>query len=247
MIVKYLELENYRRFKKVQLELPQGIIGIIGLNGSGKSTLVEAIAWALYGNEPPITRTKKGEVKRAGAGPKDPCRVVLEFSLSGDNYHLVREIRGASQAISAELEINNRTEATGAKAVTELLHSRLGMDYKSFFASVFARQKELNALSSETPNVRKKLVLRMLNIEFLEKVKADIGKDKRYAAKFIEGLKAGKICGGFPVKTPQVFEHGGLDIPVFSPFQSKDECFESFPARSSGLLTRSRAWWKTSS
>jgi exonuclease SbcC len=192
MIVKYLELENYRRFEKVQLELPQGIIGIIGLNGCGKSTLVEAIAWALYGNEPPITRTKKGEVKRAGAAKKDPCRVVLEFVLSGDNYRLVREIRGgATQSISAELQINNRTEATGAKPVTELLENRLGMDYKSFFASVFARQKELNALSSETPNVRKKLVLRMLNIEFLEKVKATVGKDKRYSIKFIEGLKAG--------------------------------------------------------
>ena len=33
----------------VDLELPDGLVGIYGANGSGKSTLIEAIPFALFG------------------------------------------------------------------------------------------------------------------------------------------------------------------------------------------------------
>lgn len=188
MIIRYLKLTNYRRFAHAELELPSGIIGIIGLNGTGKSTLVEAIAWALYGNQPEITRTSKGDVKRSGTSTKDPCSVELEFSLDGNNYRLIREIRGKAQTINAELHVNGQLEARTAKDTTEYLVRKLGMDYKSFFASVFARQKELNALSSKQAGDRKQLVLRMLNIERLERVKRSVGGDRRATKNYLEGL-----------------------------------------------------------
>jgi exonuclease SbcC len=189
MIIKYLELTNYRRFKSAKIEMPEGIIGIIGMNGAGKSTIVEAIAWALYGNQVPITRTKKGDVKRYGTAVTEPCSVVLELVLNGDNYRLKREIKGAAQTMHAELTVNGKEEAKGARDVTDLLERRLGMDYKSFFASVFARQKELNALSSEAPNVRKRLVMRMLNIEFLDKVITTVKRDARDTEKTLSGIR----------------------------------------------------------
>ena len=50
MRLRTLQLQNYRRYKSADLELPDGMVSIIGSNGSGKSTLMEAVAWALFGN-----------------------------------------------------------------------------------------------------------------------------------------------------------------------------------------------------
>lgn len=47
MLLKTLTLRNYRKYKDVDVELPDGVIGIIGLNGVGKTTLIEAIGGGL--------------------------------------------------------------------------------------------------------------------------------------------------------------------------------------------------------
>ncbi|MCK5559156.1 MAG: SMC family ATPase, partial [Thermoplasmata archaeon] len=147
MKLKSLDLTNYRRFKKVDLEFPEGVIGIIGLNGVGKSTIIEAIAWALYGNESRIVRTSKEDLKRYGAAPAEECAVKLEFELDGDKYIINRKMVGKNFQTSAEVKINGKSAATSTKSVTELIENRLGMDYQAFYTSVFAKQKELNALS----------------------------------------------------------------------------------------------------
>ncbi|MEM2979409.1 MAG: ATP-binding protein [Methanomassiliicoccales archaeon] len=67
---------NYRKFKHCAIEFPDGVIGIIGPNGVGKSSLIEAIAWAIYGNEAPIVRTTKEGVLRANAGPNEEWRFL---------------------------------------------------------------------------------------------------------------------------------------------------------------------------
>ena len=94
-----LELANYRRFEEVEVEFPDGVLGIIGNNGAGKSSLVEAIAWALYGND--VARSSKEEIKRLGASPSEPCRVILDFELRGDNCRVVRELKGISHTADA--------------------------------------------------------------------------------------------------------------------------------------------------
>ena len=38
MILKTLVLRNYRKFKQIVVEFPDGVTGVIGLNGAGKST-----------------------------------------------------------------------------------------------------------------------------------------------------------------------------------------------------------------
>ena len=154
-------------------------MGIIGQNGSGKSSLVEAIAWALYGNESSIVRTTKEGIRSSSAGPNDECSVTLEFDLGADHYRVVRSIRGKNCTSEATLEVNGSVTAKTEKGVTDVIVDRLGMDYKSFFISVFARQKDLNALSSLRPADRKKTILRMLEIDVLDDVVIEIDKDAK--------------------------------------------------------------------
>jgi exonuclease SbcC len=174
-----LDLTNYRRFKMATLEFPEGVIGILGLNGVGKSTIIEAISWALYGNESRIVRTSKEDLKRYGAAATDECAVELEFELDGDKYKIARKMVGKNYQTSAEAKVNGKSVATSTKSVTALIEQRLGMDYQAFYTSVFAKQKELNALSILDPSKRKKLILRMLNIDSIDKAIISVRGKKR--------------------------------------------------------------------
>ena len=172
-----LELNNYRRFEEVTVEFPDGVVGMIGPNGAGKSSLVEAIAWALYGNE--VARSSKEEIKRLGAPPSESCYVILDFEMNGDNYRVVRELKGVSNTADAAVFINQRPQARGVTASSELIEKTLGMDWKSFLVSFFARQRELNALTEYQPAKRIEVLSRMLGIERIESAIKMLRQDKR--------------------------------------------------------------------
>ena len=144
MILKTLTLINYRKFRKETIEFPDGITGVVGLNGVGKSTIFESVAWALYGSV--AARTGADQIKRDTAKISDPCKVILDFQYEGDAYRIIREMSGKNFTINATLIKNSELIATGAGIVNKYIQKKLGMDFKSFYTSIFAKQKELNAL-----------------------------------------------------------------------------------------------------
>ena len=200
--MRYMELRNYRKFRQAAVEFPEGIVGIIGRNGSGKSSLVEAIAWAIYGNEGSIVRTGKEGVKFSGAGPNEDCSVTLEFELEGESYRLQRIMKGQRNALDASLTVNGKLLAKGDTAVTDAMIERLGMDHRAFFVSVFAKQKDLNALSSLRAEERRKLVRRMLEVDVLDKVVTEIDKDARLIESELKGLQASLVQPDGGMKRP---------------------------------------------
>jgi exonuclease SbcC len=188
MILKSLHLKNFRKFKDASIEFPDGITGVVGLNGVGKSTLFEAIAWVLYG--PVSTRTSIDQIKRDGAEPADPCRVELEFIFEDDTYRVVREMTGKNLQASGTATVNGSIAATGAETLTRFIQRRLGMDWKSFYTSLFAKQKELNALSSINPSERRQLILRMLGIDVVDDIIQEIRSDARDKKNTVDKLQA---------------------------------------------------------
>ena len=186
MILKSLTLKNYRKFKDITIEFPDGVTGIVGLNGVGKSTIFEAIAWVIYG--PVASRTPANQIKRDSAVEKDSCRVELDFILEDDSYRIIREMSGKNLNPSATATINGKIAATGAETVSKYLQNKLGMDFKSFFTSIFAKQKELNALSSMITSERRPLILKMLGIDSLDEIIKEIKSDKKEKDTIIERL-----------------------------------------------------------
>jgi len=189
MRISYLELKNYRRFRELKLQFPDGVVGILGLNGVGKSTIIEAVAWALFGNVEEVVRTNREGVRRAGATSSETCAATLEFELGETEYKISREMGGRSLSMKAELRTKDNVLAEGDRPVRAMVEKLLGMDHKSFFTSVFARQKELNALQSVAPGERKKVVLRMLRIDAIDDVISDVRGDLREAKASIEGAQ----------------------------------------------------------
>lgn len=179
MKLNALSLRNYRRFKSVDLELPDGMTSITGSNGAGKSSLMEAVAWVLYGNQTEVVRTGKESIKREGSAHAEPCSVQLQFEFGGTGYVIERSMSGKNLTMSASLRAADKMLASSSDEVTEKIKEIFGMDHKSFFVSVFARQKELNALSSYTPAERKKQVLRMLDIDDIDEAIRRVREDKK--------------------------------------------------------------------
>jgi exonuclease SbcC len=202
MILKSIHLKNFRKFKDSYIEFPDGITGVAGLNGVGKSTLFEAIAWTLYG--PVAARTSTEHIKREGAAPSDPCRVELDFIFDDDAYHIVREMSGKNLTASGAATVNGKLIVNGAETLSKFIQKKLGMDWKSFYTSIFAKQKELNTLSSMNPSERRQLILRMLGINAIDEIISQIRSDIKEKKTLIENL-ASELINEHGQKKTEVF------------------------------------------
>ena len=191
MFIRSIKLKNYRKFRDEFIDFPEGVIGIIGSNGSGKSSILEAIGWALYGNV--MARSDKIEVKSQNAPEEEDCEVELIFDLGGCSYKIVRNIKGKNAMSNALMYIGGTDEVIAERdsGVNKHIGRLLGMDYVTFLRTVYAKQKDLAALSNLRPEERKKVIRRMLNIDKIDLAVTQIRADGRDKGKYIEGVQAG--------------------------------------------------------
>ena len=190
MVIRTLKLVNYRRFPQLYLEFPENFIGIIGRNGAGKSTLMEAVGWVLFGTR--ISRTDKQEIRSQFAGDKDVCLAEMEFDFGGHQYRVVRKLKGKNAISEAAIyrDASAEPEAVQERGVNEYVESLLHLDYRSFFVSVFARQKDLAALSSMQPEDRRKSINRLINIDRIDKARETVRRDRNDRQSFVQGMRA---------------------------------------------------------
>lgn len=172
-----LAISNFRVIKDVRLTFPDKVIGVIGPNGAGKSSLMEAVSWALYGNQ--AARTGKDEIKSSFASADESCEVSLEFSVNEEHYRVVRRLVGRSQRAEVELYRGDASESVGVNETKAYVGELLGLDWKGFLSSFLARQAELNALSDLQPSRRRDHIAGMLGIERLDTAIQRVKEDSR--------------------------------------------------------------------
>lgn len=191
MFLKTLYMKNYRKFRDQLIEFPEGVIGVIGPNGVGKSTILEAVGWALYGNN--MARTGKGQVRSQNADESEACIVELEFDMGGHSYKVVRELKGKNASSNALVYIDGGGEPQAQKdrGVNEYIEGLMGMDYVTFNRTVYAKQKDVAALSTLTPGERKGVIRRLLNIDRIDVVITTMRADRRDIQEMIKGIELG--------------------------------------------------------
>ncbi len=180
MRLNSISIQNYRVIKSAIIDFPDAVIGIIGQNGAGKSSIIEAITWALYGNQ--AARSSKDEIKSTLAHPDENCEVKLCFEASGEHYTIIRRLIGKSARPEVELYRGASSESIGSMETTKYVQKILGLDYRGFFSSFLARQQELNALSDLAPQKRREHLAGMLGIEKLDRA-IDVAKGDAREAK----------------------------------------------------------------
>jgi exonuclease SbcC len=182
-----LSVQNYRVIRGACFELPEAVIGVVGPNGAGKSTLVEAVAWALYGNQ--AARSGKEEIKSQLAGARDNCEVTLEFEINREKYKVTRKLVGASLRPEATIWRDGQVEAIGSSECEQAAARILGLDLKGFETSFLAQQNELNALASLAPAKRKDHLATMLGVDRIDRALARLKQDQKGLAMVVESLE----------------------------------------------------------
>ncbi|HZD00440.1 MAG TPA: SMC family ATPase, partial [Actinomycetes bacterium] len=173
MHLRSLSLRNYRVYRAVDIEFPDGLIVVYGPNGSGKSSLIEAVRYALYGD----ARTEKSELRTAGIN--EDVRVELTFEHEGNSYEVRRVLKGRNLTPSVEVYVNRQLAVQSAREANAYLARVLGMDQRAFLASVCAQQKELTTFASMIPTERRRLVLDLLGVSPVERALARVREQAR--------------------------------------------------------------------
>ena len=184
MRLNSLHLTNFRQHVDTHIDFDVGITGIIGPNGSGKSTILEAIAWALYGT--PAARGTRETIRWHRAAPRSPVRVELDFELAGHRYVVTRGLNDAELYLDGA----NSPIATSTRAVTELLHRRLGMSHDEFFNTYFTGQNELSVMAAMGPSERAQFLSRVLGYERLRTAQGFARDHRKSIVAEANGLRA---------------------------------------------------------
>jgi DNA repair protein SbcC/Rad50 len=183
MRLNTLRLCNFRQHADTYITFEDGLTGIIGPNGSGKSTILEAIAWALYGQD--AARGKKETIRSIRAGPNARVKVELDFELGGHRYRIVR---GLTQA-ELFLDGADAPIANSLTGVTDMLRRRLGMSREEFFNTYFTGQKELDVMAAMAPSERAQFLSRVLGYERLRVAQRLVKEQARMLAAEASGVR----------------------------------------------------------
>jgi exonuclease SbcC len=178
-----LHLRNFRVYRELDLEFPDGLIGIYGPNGAGKSTLVESLNYAIYGE----SRTPKDELRSEGVG--DDLRVTLTFEHEGNAYEVRRALKGVNLTPQVQVFRNGQLAVSSAREANAWLAQVVGMTAQAFQASVCAQQKELTAFATMQGAERRRLVLDLLGVSPVERALRKVREAARDAGNEATGAR----------------------------------------------------------
>lgn len=208
MEIEYLDIQNYRQYKDASIDFSmsdddgRGITVIKGRNGAGKSNILNAITWALYGEEIHLSENNEGyplvnTKKIAEIEEGDSAEVKVEVEMEdedGKRHSFERSVRfrkngktdvsviGGSKSFTYTKEVNNDTKIMSNPEYMRDLE--LPEDIKEYF---FFDGEQLNRYFEEATNEKiRDTVLNVSQVEVLEEAIKHLGKRKK---KFIKKTK----------------------------------------------------------
>ncbi len=180
MIPLKLEIENFMSYRRpVVLDLSGVHLACIaGENGAGKSSLLDAITWALFGK---CRAPGRDDVINRQAVPHgDAARVLLDMSLEGDLY---RVLRVQAPDKTGVLEFHLATAEDEWKSLTESSQTRtqsrieelLRMSYETFTNASFLLQGRADEFTVKRPGERKRILGDLLGVSHWELYRQEAG------------------------------------------------------------------------
>ncbi len=211
-----MHLRNVRTFEEFELDLPEGLVAILGANGAGKSTLINAIDVALFG---PESRTLADWYPRGGG--EDPLVITLTFEHDGETYRVRRSFSPKGRGTS-KTDLERKTagphvyglsplgpmpDAEGSishdrvaiwepltvesqSATNEQISNLIGITRDTFRASSFLAQGEAGRFAEAAPRERKRVLAEVVGLG-----QWDTWLDRARKEKKVAELACEKIAG----------------------------------------------------
>lgn len=153
-MIKSIEIEvtfalsGFTLKRKIQPQ--KGLTAVVGSNGSGKTLLAsETVRYLLYGKK----------ALRGDASDYKSFTAKGDLVIKGQTYTVLRSPKAESVTDAA-----GTVQAVGAEAVTKKMIELMGYDLSAFDLFNAVTQKDTEAFSRATPEVRRKLVDRVVGL-----------------------------------------------------------------------------------
>ena len=164
MDFKKLRISNFKSFvDPVEININDGLTGVVGPNGCGKSNLVEALRWVMGETSYKSMRTDTMDDVIFSGTENRPARNFAEVSLFLDNKE-----RSAPKDYNTEdnIEIIRRIERESGSAYKVNGKDIRARDIQMFFADVstgarspsLVRHGQIDELISQKPEQRRKIL-----------------------------------------------------------------------------------------
>lgn len=173
MILKQIDLHNYRQHKDLTVDFTGNLIAVVGRNGSGKSNFLGAIQFALTGEQPGFT---KDDLLTWG---EESGYVKLDFEHDGKPCSITRKIEKPAATLAVGDE-----KITGVAKVKETLES-LGIDKDVLRQSVFVRQTEIESCLFTDPRERELAFQKLIGL-------GDAAKHNKFLTDFLTAVEKPK-------------------------------------------------------
>jgi DNA repair protein SbcC/Rad50 len=176
VLVRRLELQNFRCFAEAELDFGMGLIGVRGRNGTGKTSLLEAIDFAIYGQRYGMPS------RRSGAPAGQALRVFVQLDIDA------RKVEVERKSDSAWLSVDGGPKLHGRDEVTKEVSRLLGLTRRQFDSTYYARQKEVQSFAAD-PKRRREALERLLGLTQLSKATDLAKEDMRRQVVVVETLE----------------------------------------------------------
>lgn len=222
MILKTLVASNFYSFKHLEINFAdyRGIVYVKGTNkdtggsnGSGKSSLCEMVSFGLFGK----TIRKSTEEALINVDSKKNLRVTIEAEKPGVGTALIVRTKKPT-SLNFFLNGEDLTQENANKT-QELIESTLGINYKTYSASIiFGQHSDIDFLSATADD--KRLIIRnFLNLDKLfgyrdsiKELKSKFSTGSKVCATVIQELASqakdleSRIVNTKPVKLTETYE-----------------------------------------
>ena len=165
MIIKTVELENFKSHLNTRVDFETGISIIMGDNGAGKSSILESISFALF------KEYASKKMDKLINNDKNQMQVTVLFIANGRTYKVVRKRkRNSSPESMLYVKDNGRflVIEKGDAAVSEEIERIIDLDKNLFLNAVYVKQGEIANLVTKNPSEKKEMMGRLLGVDDLE-------------------------------------------------------------------------------
>ncbi len=171
---------------------PLNFFAIQGSTGAGKTSIVDAITFALYGK---VSRYGNAQaLKKVVSRGKRTMRVYFEFSVRGKEYAVERfykrGAKGREESIVRVYEEGIKQNVKG-REVESWVEKATGIDFRTFTKVIVLPQGEFDKfLKPDRPKERKDILIRLINLEVLERIREMASEEYKALGRELELIKA---------------------------------------------------------